>query len=121
MDKADLGNYRPVSIISNVCKVLCVLINERLEEQIEKDYIIGQGQNGFRRDRRGTDSLFSLCGIIDRSINRKEELYLAFIDIKKAFVRVNRGKLFQILEHIRIDKKITKILKDIIIQKPFIR
>ena len=60
LDKHNLGNYRPISIISNICKVFCGLLNKRLNDQLELDGILGQGQNGFRRDRRGTDNLFSL-------------------------------------------------------------
>ncbi|KAF2353326.1 hypothetical protein FHG87_015922 [Trinorchestia longiramus] len=36
----------------------CGILNERMKHVVEEQIIMGEEQNGFRRDRRGEDNLF---------------------------------------------------------------
>ena len=58
-DKRKLDNYRGTSIGSNVGKCFFRIINNRMEEFIEKEGILGEIQNAFRKGR-STDSIYNL-------------------------------------------------------------
>ena len=74
-DKRKLDNYRGISIGSNVGKCFFRIINNRMEEFIEKEGILGEIQNAFRKGRRSTDSIYNLYQIIElaKQEKRKEE------------------------------------------------
>ena len=48
--KADPGNYRPVSLTSNVCKLMERVINVELSSHLEK-HVLSNNQHGFRKGR----------------------------------------------------------------------
>ena len=64
----------------------------------EESGMLGDVQDFFRRGRRtDDDNLFMLERMIEMAKVRKECLYVAFIDIEKAYDRVNRKKLFEVM------------------------
>ena len=48
--KADPGNYRPVSLTNNVCKLMERVINVELSSHLEK-HVLSNNQHGFRKGR----------------------------------------------------------------------
>ena len=56
--------------------------------------MLGEIQGGFRRGRRTEDNLFILGRLIEMVKGRKEEIFVAFLDLEKAYDRVNKKKLF---------------------------
>ena len=52
---------------------------------------------GFRMGRRTEDNLFMLERMIEMAKVRKDCLFAAFIDMEKAYDRVNRKKLFEVM------------------------
>ena len=91
-DKKLLDNYRGISIGSNVGKLFSRIIQGRIEKFVEEKGLLGEIQNAFRRDRRGTD--YILSQLIDMSKKGGKKLFLAFVDLRNAFDRVNRGVLW---------------------------
>ena len=59
--------------------------------------MLGEEQNGFRVDRRAEDNMFVVNELIERKKDCRK-LYLGFIDIEKAYDRVNREMLGRVLE-----------------------
>ena len=47
-------------------------------------------QNGFRKDRRGTENLYVLKELIEKAGKENKQLYCMFLDIEKAYDTVNR-------------------------------
>ena len=70
---------------------------------MEEHGILGEIQNGFRTGRRGDDCLFILTSAIELSRKSKKGLVAAFLDCSKAYDRVNRAKLWEILEALGLD------------------
>lgn len=66
---------------------------------LEDNNLLVDEQNGFRRERSCADHVFTLNSIIQ---NRKET-FVAFIDLQKAFDKVDRDLLKFSLLHNGID------------------
>ena len=52
----------------------------------------------------------TLC---ERSLEHGNEVYFCFVDFQKAFDRVNRVKMFEILKVLKIDWKDRRLLQDL--------
>ena len=112
-DKADIGNYRPIAITNTMAKVFGIIINEKLKTWMETQKVLGEEQSGFRKGRGGLDNIFTLKEIIDRNRTQKKELYLVFLDLEKAYDTVNRDKLFRLLRHVGVDRKIIRVIESL--------
>ena len=88
--KKEIKNYRPIAVCDTVCKIFCGVLNERLCEVVERNRVMGDEQNGFRKDRRGEDNMFVVNEVIERAKKDGRKKYIAFLDIEKAYDRVNR-------------------------------
>lgn len=60
--KGAIGNYRPISLLCNLSKVLKMFFVDRLEEEIEARDLISGNQFGFRKRQRSYDPC---CGEAD--------------------------------------------------------
>ncbi|KAF2349067.1 hypothetical protein FHG87_020177 [Trinorchestia longiramus] len=54
----ELKNYRPIALADTVSKIFCEILDERMKHVVEEQGVMGEEQNGFRKDRRGEDNLF---------------------------------------------------------------
>ena len=109
----DVKNYRPIAIISVICKVAMMIMRNRLNEAVEDTNFLGDIQGGFRKNRRTEDNLFVLERIIETCKQRGDKLFLGFLDLEKAYDRVNRGKLFDILKRYGIGCKFVEVIENI--------
>ena len=64
--KNELKNYRPISLSDTVSKIFCGILNERLKEVCERCKVMGEEQNGFRKNRRGEDNMFIVREVIEK-------------------------------------------------------
>ena len=80
----ELKNYRPIAIISITCKLCMLMVRERIDKWTEDSGMLGEIQGGFRRGRCTEDNLFMLERLIDMVKGRKEEIFVAFLDMEKA-------------------------------------
>ena len=110
-DKKEIKNYRPIAVANTVANIYCGLIKEKIRDILETEEIISEEQNGFRKDRRGTENLYIIKEIIDEVKKDNKEIYCAFLDIEKAYDTVDRQRLWEILERIGLSEHIRKIIK----------
>jgi hypothetical protein len=61
----DPGNYRPISISSNLGKLFNKIIHGRLLKFFNVNYLISPNQIGFKKKSHTSDHLFTLKSIID--------------------------------------------------------
>jgi len=104
--KKDLKNYRPIALVDTISKVFCGILSEGLREWCERDKIMGEEQNGFRKDRRGEDNMFVVREVIEKMRRERSKGYFAFLNIEKVYDKLNRYKLFKILERVGMSEKI---------------
>ena len=97
-----------------VGKIFCMVLNGRLKVNVERNGVYGENQNGFRALRRGEDNSYIYIYVISEMIERvKKEgkrVYIAFLDIEKAYDRVDRSILWKVLERCGISEKVVNII-----------
>ena len=71
-------------------------------------------QNGFKSDARAIDNTFILNGIIEKYNALKRPLFIAFIDFKSAFDKVNRLALLFKMAGQGMHGKFLKIVKSML-------
>ena len=90
-------NFRPISLLSTLSKVLERVVLSRLNKWIEDNQLLSDLQSGFRRGRQTKDQLLRLINDGLAAFNINAELGALFIDIEKAFDKVwHQGLLFKL-------------------------
>ena len=91
----DANNYRGICISSALLKVLCTLLNNRLQSHCTKLGIINKNQIGFKGNHRTSDHLLTLKSVVKKCVTiGKKKLFTCFIDFKKAFDSVWHQGIF---------------------------
>ena len=103
-ERSDCNNYRGISLLSVIGKVFAKVILIRLQKLVE--HVYPESQRSFRAGRSTIDMVFSLRQLQEKCRERQLPLYIAFIDLAKAFDLVSRDGLFQILPKIGCSPKL---------------
>ena len=113
-DKADLNNYRGITLLSIFGKFFLGVLLERLNNVISQFQILEQNQIGFRKGYQTSDHIFTLRAIIENYFrNNKGPLYVCFVDFKKAFDSVDHKLLLQQLVTYGIKGNFLKVIKSL--------
>ena len=88
-DRAECGNSSGISLLSVAGKVLAKIMLTRLLEHVV-DLVLPESQCGFRRGRNTIDMIFVARKLQEKCCEQHHDLYLAFVDLTKAFDTVNR-------------------------------
>ena len=98
-DRHCLSNYRPISVLPFLSKILEKCIAVRLVEFMQKYNMITPNQYGFQKGRSTADAILKLMEYIYKALNEKKHNLTVFVDLRKAFDTVNHkillNKLFQ--------------------------
>jgi len=79
--------------------------------QVIAERIYPESQCGFRANRSTIDMVFSLRQLQEKCREQRQPLYIAFIDLTKAFDLVSRDGLFKILPKIGCPPRLLSIIK----------
>ena len=71
--KSDLNNYRGITLLSMLRKILVGVLNNRLWEVVNKYEFLKENRAGFRQGYRITDHIFTLTTIIDHYVNKNKK------------------------------------------------
>ena len=107
----DCENHRTISLMSHISKFFLKIILKRMQNKIKRE--IADEQCGFVEDSGTSNAIYILRTLTERSIEVQKDLYLCFIDYTKAFDKVNHEELIHILEHLNIDGKDLRIIKNL--------
>jgi hypothetical protein len=66
-EKSECSNYRGISLLNIVYKIIAAVINKRLNTYAEE--LIGEYQNGFHNNRATTDNIFVMHQILKNVMN----------------------------------------------------
>ena len=97
--KSELSNYRPISLLSCLSKVVEKLIYFRLINYLNKNSILHHNQYDFRSGLSTSHALLDVVITTYDNINKMLYTVLIFIDYKKVFDTVCHKILISKLEH----------------------
>ena len=87
---------------------------------INEEHILEENQGGFHKGYRTTDHLFTLHAFINHYIKvEKKELFLCFVDFRKAFDKVSHSILWMKLFKYGINGKFMTLVKSMYEQVKF--
>ena len=107
-DVQNCKNYRGIKLTSHTLKIYEKVLDKRLREETE----IGDEQFGFMRGRGTVDAIFILRQIMEKYAEKQRSLFLAFIDLEKAYDRVPRSEVWRSMRLKGIKEKYVRIVKD---------
>ena len=94
--KSDLNNYRGITLLSMLGKILEGILSSRLWEVVNRFEILAESEAGFRQGYRTIDHLFALTTVIDHyTTKNKKPLSLCFINFRKAFDKIDHELLWR--------------------------
>ena len=96
-DPSVVSNYKPISLISAVGKVLEKVVHKHLLNYIRDHKILSALQSGFIPGDSTINQLVDIYNTFCESLDEGKEVRAVFCDISKAFDRVwHRGRLFKL-------------------------
>lgn len=111
-DRRDPNNYRPISVLTSLSKVMEKILNRRLINYLDKFDIISENQYGFRRGLSTEDGVMELTKFITKNIDKKAKVIGTFLDLSKAFDTVSVPMLINKMEDIGIRGAILEVFRD---------
>ena len=108
-DRSDCNNYRGISLLSIIGKVFARVALARLQALASRVY--PESQCGFRAGRSTVDMIFSIRQLQEKCQEQQMPLYIAFIDLTKAFDLVSRSGLFSLLQKIGCPPHLLAVIK----------
>lgn len=109
-EKSDLDNYRGITLINTLSKILCKVMAKRIEIVNTIFSIIRREQIGFIKEEEGLSAVMSLIEICQRRKAMKMTTWICFLDLKKAYDLVPHELLINKLKGKGIGLKFTKMI-----------
>ena len=103
--------FRTISLISHTVKILLRILNRRLRSKIEE--VLEEEQFGFRKGKGTRDAIGLIRTMGERYIEKDKDVYAVFVDLEKAFDRVDWKKLMEILKKIGVDWQERRLLSNL--------
>ena len=94
-DKAEPGNYRPVSLTCIVGKLMESILRERIMCYLKDNNLLSNRQFGFINGRSTTVQLIKVIDYLTKEIEDESQVDMIYFDFKKAFDKVPHKRLIE--------------------------
>ena len=104
-DKQIMNNYRPISLLPSISKILEKVILQQLSQHFTTHQLLFDNQYGFRKNRSTEHALIELTDRILSNMDNNITPTAIFLDLSKAFDSLNHEILLQKLSHYGLQNK----------------
>ena len=101
------GNYLGLKLTEQVMKVLERIVDGLIRQLVSMDH----SQFGFVPGRGTTDAIFVVRQLQEKYLAVNKRLYMAFVDLEKAFDRVPRKVIWWALRKLGVEQWIVQLGK----------
>lgn len=108
-DKMKPENYRGINLLNTMLKLTTKVITNLINSRIT----LSEEQQGFRTGRSCTDAVFIIRQIVEKSVEYNRPAYMCFIDLQKAFDRIQVQDVIHLLYNRGIPLSIIKTIENI--------
>ena len=74
---------------------------------------LAESQSVFRKGRSIQDHVFTIKQVVEKNRIKNQELYMAFLDLEKAFDRVSQKDIWRSMEQRKIKPNLQKTIKSL--------
>ena len=106
-DALECGSYRGIKLLEHVMKILERVIDRRVRDMVKIDDM----QFGFMAGKGTTDAIFIVRQLQEKYMAKKKDLWMAFVDLEKAFDRVPRDVVWWALRSLGVDEWLVSVIK----------
>ena len=110
-DAKDLKNYRPISLLSALYKIFTKIITNRITNILDSNQ--PNEQPGFRRGFSTIDHIHTLNQEVEKSIEYRLPVCMAFIDYEKAFDSIEILAVLKALKDQNVPANYMQLLQNI--------
>lgn len=97
-----VSNYRPISLLPNLSKIMEKLMRSRLVNFFEQFNILSEQQFGFRTGRDTSDAILEFLDYAYSALDSRNHLVAICIDMSRAFDTLDHSILLSKLEHVGV-------------------
>ena len=106
-DALNRGNYRGLKLIEQVMKVLERVVEGLIRQRVEIDEM----QCGFMSGRGTTEAIFIVRQLQEKHLAAIKPLYMAFVDLEKAFDRVPQDVIWWAMRKLGNDEWLVRLVQ----------
>ena len=106
-DALERGNYRGLKLTEQVMKILERIVDGLIRKLVSID----NSQFGFVPGRGTTDAIFVVRQLQEKYLAANKRLYMAFVDLEKAFDRVPRKVIWWALRKLGVEEWIVRLVQ----------
>ena len=111
-DRSLCGNSRGIALLGTAGKVYARILLDRLIKIISED-VLPESQCGFRANRSTIDMVFAARQLMEKTREQHRNVYVAFIDLSKAFDSVDRELLWMILRKCGCTERFIQLIRSL--------
>ncbi|EYB83113.1 hypothetical protein Y032_0342g3027 [Ancylostoma ceylanicum] len=107
-DVMDCTNYRGIKLIAHTMKIYERFVDMRLRGVVE----IAPDQFGFIPERSAIDAIFIARQVMEKYREKNKPCHIAFLDLEKAYDRLPRSILWEVMRERGIPEYMVNIVQD---------
>ena len=114
--RTDPNNFRPINLLSHICKVFITIIYERLKDNFVN--FLPTDQAAYQENRGCIEQILSLLQLAEKAIEYNKPLYVVFVDFVAAFDSIEGSAIWNSLKEAGINKSYIDGLKSVYTNSP---
>jgi hypothetical protein len=113
-DCEDPSKYRPITCLCTIYKIYTACVAEKIYKHLETNKLLAEEQKGCVKNSQGCkEQLIIDSVVLEQAHKDNRNLYVAYIDYRKAFDSVPHSWLISVLEIYKIDPLIINSLQQL--------
>lgn len=119
-DPTSPKNYRPISLLSNIGKLLETYLLDIINDHLEKNSILKDFQFGFRKNLSTSHALVTLSNKIATGLNNRSATLAVSLDFEKAFDTVwHEGLIEKMRDTFKFNISLVRIVQNYLLNRSF--